>query len=202
LEYYYFKKEFYMYTYQFDIHNKGLITDCPLHPTDVSQRNSPWLYARNNKYVDESINPIKIGKWMLFVSDDTVNRVWDEIKIAVANGDLWRSKVSTHNPKKSSYAIMIYTKDYTDLNDVIHILNYLETSGIKPSHVTIKYRTDEQTRAGIYSGSRQKPWIYSSDTIRGLTATRGSDSFYWKDIPVANQASSSASAPPKPNYPR
>lgn len=150
-----------MYTYQFDIHKKELIANCSLYPTEISQSDSPWLYARNNKYAyaDETINPEKIGKWMLFLPRDRVNAVWDKIKMAIVSGELWHSKVSTIHSSKPSYAIMIYTKDFTDINDVIHVLNYLESSGIKPPHFTIKYKTDQQTRAGIYSGSRQKPWI-------------------------------------------
>ena len=181
-----------MYTYKFDIHKMELVKDCNLHPTEVSQSDTSWLYARNNKYTDECVNPKKVGKWMLFLSQNSVNVIWDKIKAAVANGDLWSSKVSTTNSEKSSYAIMVYTKDYTDKSDVIHVLNYLETSGIKPPRVTIKYKTDEQTRAGIYSGSRQKPWIYSSDTIRGGAAQR-SDSLFWRDTKAANQPSCSGS---------
>jgi hypothetical protein len=95
---------------------------------------------------------------------------------------------------------MIYTKDYTDINDVIHVLNYLESSGIKPPQFTIKYKTDQQTRAGIYSGSRQKPWIYSSDTIRGGAAQR-SDSLFWRNIQAENQPSCSGVSTSS-HYPR
>ncbi len=102
-----------MFIYQFDIHKKEQVADCNLYPTEVSQSDTPWLYAINNKYAEDSINYKKVGKWMLFLPKDRVNAVWDEIKTAVSNGDLWQSKVSTTNPAKSSYAIMIYTKDYT-----------------------------------------------------------------------------------------
>lgn len=156
-----------MYTYKFDTRKKELITDCKLYPTDIHQSDSPWLYARNDKY--ENVDHEKVGKWMLFLSKDRVNEVWDEIKTAVANGELWHSKVSTTNPAKASYAIMIYTKDYTDLNDVIQVLDYLESSGIKPPQVNIYYKTDQQTYAGIYRGGRQSPWIYSSATVRRAT---------------------------------
>ncbi len=190
-----------MYTYQFDIHKKEQVAECNLHPTEVNQSDSPWLYARNNKYAyaDETINPEKIGKWMLFLPKDRVDAVWDQIKIAIVSGELWRSKVSTTNSSKRSYAIMIYTKDYTDINDVINVLNYLESSDIKPHYFTIKYKTDQQTRAGINSGSRQKPWIYSSDTIRGTVVQR-SDPLFWRDTQVANQPSCSANVPTRFHY--
>jgi hypothetical protein len=182
-----------MYTYQFDIHKNELIANCNLHPTQIHQGNSPWLYARNNKYAEESISYEKVGKWMLFLPKDSINAVWDRIKMAVASGELWHAKVSTTNPSKSSYAIMIYTKDHTDLNDVVRVLNYLESSGIKPPQVTIKYKTDQQTRAGIYSGGRQKPWIYSSDTVREatVTAVQRGNSLFWRDNQATNQPSCS-----------
>lgn len=153
-----------MYTYKFDSRRKKLIADCKIYPTDIFQSDSPWLYARNNKY--ENVDHKKVGKWMLFLPKDKVNVVWDKIKMAVANGELWDSKVSTTNTEKTSHVIIIYTKDYTDLNDVIQVLDYLESSEIKPPQVTVYYKTDQQTSAGIYSGGGQRPWIYSSATIR------------------------------------
>lgn len=161
-----------MYTYEFDIHKKELTSDCNFYPTEIHQSDEAWLYAINNKYPDECIDPEKIGKWMLFLSGDHINPVWDKIKLAVTNGELWHTKVSTNNSKKNqTYAIMIYTKDYTDLDDVIHVLDYIESTGWKSRNRIIKYKTDQQTYAGIYSGdTKQKPWIYSSDTIREKAA--------------------------------
>lgn len=154
------------FMYEFDIHKKELVADCNLYPTGLTKSDTPWLYASNNKYDENDINHEKVGKWMLFLTESNVNEIWDKIKVAIASGDLWSAKVSTTNAEQPNYAIMIYTKDYTDLNDVIHVLDYLEHSGIKPSRVNIKYKTDQQTGAGVYSRFGQKASIYSSDTIR------------------------------------
>lgn len=166
--------------YKFDIDKNELVSDCKINPTDINQSVTHWLYAGNNKY-DDVCDHEKIGKWMLFVNKDHINPVWDKIKMAITSGDLWHTKVSTttDEPGKTSHAIMIYTPDYSDLNDVIRVLNYLESSGIKSPQTIIKYKTDQQTRAGVYRGGRQKPWIYSSDTIRGRAS----------DVPVTKPLS-------------
>ena len=162
-----------MFTYEFDIHKKELISDCNIYPTEINNKDQEWLYAINNKYITESIDPEKIGKWMVFLSGAHINEAWDKIKKAVASGELWHTKVSTNNPAKvNSHVIIIYTKDYTDLNDVIRVLDYIESSDVKSPDRIIKYKTNQQTFAGIYSGDpKQKPWIYSSDTMREIAAT-------------------------------
>lgn len=161
-----------MNKYYYDINKRKVTSNCSIKPTDITEDVSYWLYAGNNKYEDEDIYYDKVGKWMIFVRKEYVNSVWDKIKMGITNGKLWSSKVSTAKSDdhgkyyKSSHAIMIYTKDFLDLDDVLDTLNYLESSGIKPIDSVIKYKTDQQTRAGIYGGGARKPWIYSSDTIR------------------------------------
>lgn len=154
----------------YDLNTKKVTNECNLNPTEVKKSEMYWLWARNNKYSDNGYDFEKVGKWMLFVRKDQVDAVWNKIKEAVSNGDLFSSKVSTtsepYDPNES-HAIMIYTQDHTDLNDVIDVLNFLQSSGISPPEITIRYKTDAQTRSGIYSGGRQRPWIYASDTIRG-----------------------------------
>ncbi|KAJ3649276.1 hypothetical protein Zmor_021028 [Zophobas morio] len=158
-----------------DYQTKKVIRDCNLKPTEVKKEVQPWLYAYNvNTGFDDDddddegdyTTTTKVGKWMLFVSPEYVNSVWQKIKNAIEDGHLWNSKVSTIEPSNKSHAIMIYTKDYTDLPDVIKVLDYLETSGIKSANSVIKYKTDRQTYAGVYAGGKQRPWIYSSDTVR------------------------------------
>lgn len=155
------------FTYTFDLEREEVTSECDLNPTDVQKTTAYWLYAQNNKYDSGSLQLGKIGKWMLFPAKNQVNTVWNKVKQAIANGDLWHSKVSTSssNPREN-HAIMIYTKDYTDLNDVINVLDFLESSGITSPQTIIRYKTDQQTSAGIYSGGGQKPWIYASNTIR------------------------------------
>lgn len=159
------------FMYEFDFNKNEVMNQCNLYPTEVKKSITHWLYAANNKYDKDTIDYRKVGKWMLFLTKDQVNTVWDKIKQAVTDGYLWRSKVSTSEEvpanNRENHAIMIYTKDYTDLDDIINVLNFLEDSGIKAPNTIIKYKTDQQTRAGVYRGGGQKPWIYASNTIRG-----------------------------------
>lgn len=164
------------YTFKFDIHKNELESDCSLRPSEVLKSEWPWLYAENNKYERSSINSRNVGKWMLFISKDRINAVWDKIKIAIANGDLWSTKVSTSGTDYPTHAIMVYTKDYTDLKDVISVLDYLESSNLKSANETIFYKTDQQTGKGIYSGGIQRSWMYASDTVRGPDALANVDS--------------------------
>lgn len=155
-------------TYKFDVLRNEIVSDCTLCPTNVLQAEYPFLYAKNNKYDTNSVDPGKIGKWLLFLSRDSVNAAWDKIKVAIANGDLWSAKVSTSSGVGvHNHVIMVYTKDFTDLNDVISVLDFLENSRLKkPANKTIYYKTEEQTAKRIYSGGGQRPWIYASNTIR------------------------------------
>src|SRR5699024_574025 len=106
------------YFFYCDSETKQVIRDCPLNPTDVCKTNCPWLYARNNKY--SNVQPDLVGKWMLFVKPSRVNSAWYKIKECIKEGILWNAKVSTKDPNpQATHAIMIYTKDYKDLDDVI-----------------------------------------------------------------------------------
>ena len=108
---------------------------------------------------------------MLFFPSNKIDAAWDKVKKGVQEGNLWHAKVSTRDNNKPTHAIMIYTRDYTDLKDVVSVLNYLETCGLKSAKTVSRYKTDTQTRAGIYSGGIERPWIYSSDTIHGKKIT-------------------------------
>lgn len=153
-----------------DVRNKKIILEKPIQPTDnlegITEANQYWLYASNNKYARSEIDPDKIGKWMLFYPADQINAIWEKVKIGVREGDLWNAKVSVFKIRGKTHAIMIYTKDYSDMPDVIGVLAYLEKTGLKPKKNKIRYKTDAQTRAGIYAGGRERPWIYCSSTVR------------------------------------
>lgn len=145
----------------YDFTTKKVIKECELKPTDICTKLSLWLSAENNRYTDN--DPNLRGKWIVIVPSTKVNDVWIQIKEAIKEGHLWNSKVSTANPEKDTHVIMIYTKDYTDIRNVIEVLDYLEKSGIKPQEKVICYKTDSQSRAGIYAGGKR---MYASNTIR------------------------------------
>src|SRR3990167_6515720 len=150
------------------------ISDSKINPTEVEYEKVEWLYASNNKYPEGSVNHDKVGKWMLFIKPKWVSQAWSKIKSGIAKGELWDSKVTTNNPGRL-HAIMIYTKDYTDLEDVIRVLDYLERTRLKPIYINIRYKANWQTGAGIYSGGKERPWIYASETVRELAASKAGE---------------------------
>lgn len=141
--------------------------DCPLKPSQITKDETPWLWAVNNKYEDAALDVSKIGKWMVFTDKEKVDALWERVKEGIQTGDLWHAKVSPVNmATKENHVIIIYTKDYEDVKDVVEVLDFLERSEIKDRDTVIKYKTDEQTYAGIYAGGKQKASIYSSSTVR------------------------------------
>lgn len=166
------------YYYVYDLVKKKVINDCILDPANTFKTTTEWIWAKNNKHgfaykPDDAIDYKFFGKWMLFISRDQINETWYKIKQAITEDKLWISKVSTidsSKPDNTTHAVMIYTKDYRDIPDVIRVLDFLESSGLKPDNTVIKYKTNNQSRAGIYTNHNWiRPWVYSSDTIRKLS---------------------------------
>lgn len=158
--------------YSFDVDlEANELYDSEINPTEVEYEKVEWLYASNNKYPEDSVNYDKVGKWMLFIKPKWINQVWGKIISSIANGELWHSKVTTNNPNRPHHAIMIYTKDYTDLTDVIHVLDHIERTRLVPKYIHLRYKADWQTRAGIYSGGKERAWIYASETVRELVTS-------------------------------
>lgn len=158
--------------FEYDLVNKTVTIECNLKPTEVASDEAPWLWGKNNKYCsettgEEEVDAEKIGKWMLFRGKKGVDAAWQKVKKGIEMGDLWHAKVSTRK-SNAGHVVIVYTRDHTDLDDVIRVLDYLETSGLSGGHETIRYKTDQQTYAGVYRGGKDKPWIFSSDTVRSL----------------------------------
>lgn len=103
---------------------------------------------------------------MIFPSKSAADQLWEAVKQGIRTGDLWHAKISTAKPGPEGPVIIIYTKDFTDIPDVVEVLNYLEKSSTKPPNKVIRYKTDMPTLAGVYAGGKQKASIYSSYTIR------------------------------------
>lgn len=157
----------YVQFYDFATHE--VIKDCPLKPSNVTGDESPWLWAENDKYDDEGVYLSKIGKWMIFAKTSDVDELWEKVKYGIKMGILWHAKVATVKPEYPGVqVIIVYTKDYDDIQDVVNVLDYLEKEGIKPPNREIKYKTDNQTYAGVYAGGKQRPSIYSSNNVRSL----------------------------------
>lgn len=154
-----------------DYESQEVVQDCSLKPSETTEREAFWLWAKNNKYDSTSVNNSKIGKWMIFPSKTQVDKLWEKVKEGVRVGDLWDAKVSTVKPSPGAHVIIIYTKNYEDVQDV-RVLDYLEKAKMKDVNRVIYYKTDNQTYAGVYSGGKQRASIYASNTVRKLLQKR------------------------------
>ncbi|KAI5206294.1 hypothetical protein AUEXF2481DRAFT_76060 [Aureobasidium subglaciale EXF-2481] len=132
------------------------------------------------------------GKWMLFPSPEDVNRMWKLVAEAVVDGRLGdTAKVAPAGPpnpfaggsqkKQSSHLICVYTKDFSDLDDVLRALEELVELGLAPRNASdgaIYYKADVYTYLNIDSSNPYglRASLYSSKEIVGLSKqTKGKD---------------------------
>ncbi|THY60875.1 DUF1917-domain-containing protein [Aureobasidium pullulans] len=125
------------------------------------------------------------GKWMLFPKPDDVNRVWRLVAEAVVDGRLGdTAKVAPADPpnpftgeqKQSSHLICVYTKDFSDLDDVRRVLAEMVELGLAPRNAAdgaIYYKADVYTYLNIDSSNPYglKASLYSSKDLAGLSKT-------------------------------
>jgi len=110
------------------------------------------------------------GKWMLFPSRDTVNKTWATVAHATADGQLGiAAKVAT-DPGEADEAprlICIYTKDFSDMEDVKRVLEKLLDLGLVGRERSIYYKCDAYTHLAINSGNEYgfKASLYASKDI-------------------------------------
>lgn len=147
--------------YGYDVLNNRIMKESNILPTEEESKKFSWLWAINNKY-GNNYHAKKSGKWILALDATTVDAAWLRVKDGIKKGKLWKAKVS---PK--TFTIMIYTKDYEDIFDIVRVLDYLEKSKIKASETIIYYRINKHSRTAVYKiHHNSRPWIYSSQTIR------------------------------------
>ncbi|KAH0366973.1 DUF1917-domain-containing protein, partial [Aureobasidium melanogenum] len=125
------------------------------------------------------------GKWMLFPKPEDVNRVWKLVAEAVVDGRLGdTAKVAPADPpnpfgaaqkQQASHLICVYTRDFSDLDDVRRVLEELIELGLAPRAAdgAIYYKTDAYTYLDIDSSNSYglKASLYSSKDIIGLSKT-------------------------------
>lgn len=123
------------------------------------------------------------GKWMLFPKPEDVNRVWKLVAQAVVDGRLGdTAKVAPADPpdpfgaaqkQQPSHLICVYTRDFSDLDDVRRVLEELIERGLAPRAAdgAIYYKTDAYTHLNIDSSNSYglKASLYSSKDIIGLS---------------------------------
>ena len=110
-----------------------------------------WVYATCNgcaypEYTKSS------GKWCVFVKHEALDEWFQKIKQALHNGKLGSEiKSSTRRSKMGTQAaIMVYTYDSDDVDDVFRVRNSLKELGITWK---LHYKTDENTRNRNYSAN-------------------------------------------------
>lgn len=113
-------------------------------PTQIT--NDVWVHA----YHAQSTYPVETprsGKWLIWLSVQTIDRYWAEIKKALQEGKLGFSvKASTAGSRKVQegrpYVVCVYTYDSDDKSDVFRVRAALRDLGIRRE---IIYKCDEDT---------------------------------------------------------
>lgn len=87
----------------------------------------------------------KSNQWLLFNDFLEVNDVWSLIANKTATNDLGiAAKVAPRNPeqtdKRNPRLICVYTKDFTDVEDVTRVLRKLKDMGLCDTNRPIYYK--------------------------------------------------------------
>lgn len=108
------------------------------------------------------------GKWMVFVSLESLDELWKKVSALTIQGKLGpSSKTATArtNPNAldpNTKVIIVYTKDYRNLDDIVRVAWILFDQKIFTGPV-LKYKSNDATRAGSYARKGQKTCMYSID---------------------------------------
>jgi hypothetical protein len=126
-----------LYEFRLQLLKYGHESVCPSDyrkPSTVIQEE--WLYAhkRGQTFIMQE-NKAVMGKWIIFVSADEVDRLWKKIARATSEGQLGiAAKISTAKPKKTKhtydFVLYVYTQDYHDQQDVFRVRSRLTELGI------------------------------------------------------------------------
>ncbi|KAL9602974.1 MAG: hypothetical protein Q9219_001499 [cf. Caloplaca sp. 3 TL-2023] len=119
------------------------------------------------------------GKWMLFPYPEDVNEQWAIAAEATLNRELGTAaKVApdSGDGDRKPRLICIYTKDFSDVDDVKRVLERMVELGLVKKkgpvgeETSIYYKTDAFTELGITSGNEWglKPSLYSSKEVLGI----------------------------------
>lgn len=102
------------------------------------------------------------GKWMLFPTAEDVDQVWRTVAQATWDGSLGgTAKVAPHDPHtaKPEQLICVYTEDFSDVDDVKHVLVEMKRLGLVkdgPMARVIYYKCDAYTYLDLGSGNEYK----------------------------------------------
>ena len=78
---------------------------------------------------------------MMFCPQNEVNAVWSVIARATAEADLGiAAKVAPDDGRSGERLICIYTKDFTDLDDVTRVIRKMKNLGLVESRKPLYYK--------------------------------------------------------------
>eukprot|EP00118_Oscarella_pearsei_P003444 m.14321 g.14321 ORF g.14321 m.14321 type:complete len:168 (+) comp25686_c0_seq1:32-535(+) len=126
----------------------------PPYVKPSEEKDDYWIFAVNPTAKREENDRI-YGKWLVFKPNSEMDETWREIYDAVTSGDLpapqakcSTSKVNPNSdPAGKTKVICVYTSK-EDMEMIGLLLIYLVKQ-------TIRYKTDEASRRGLYAHSRQ-----------------------------------------------
>ncbi|KNG89983.1 hypothetical protein ANOM_001198 [Aspergillus nomiae NRRL 13137] len=95
------------------------------------------------------------GKWMLFLGEEDVDRVWGVVVEETIEGRLgFAAKVATRDGRGKARLLAIYTRDFGDVDDVRRVLERLvELELVRREERPIYYKCDAYTYLEITSGN-------------------------------------------------
>lgn len=119
---------------------------------------------------------VTAGKWMLFLPEKDVDRVWRQVVEATIQGDLGHAaKVASNDGSGESRSrlICVYNEDWEDKMSVkkvvghLHRLGLVNREGMYGREQGIYYKADILTWLDIMSGNRWglKPSLYASKDV-------------------------------------
>jgi ribosome-binding ATPase YchF (GTP1/OBG family) len=121
-----------------------------------------WIYSYPQGNHDKEVEPLedisKVGKWLVFIDRNNIDRIWSDIKKATEKGTLGiEAKVSSKKQtdafgNKKEHVICVYTKNLEDKDDVMRVRNQLRKLGINHK---IPYKRDLDTVLGKYVRTTQ-----------------------------------------------
>lgn len=124
-----------------------------------------WIWTFNgdiNTYIMQSRecikNPLAVGKWLIFVNRERVDRLWGIIHTETKLGKLSvAAQVSSRfhadgYSKNGSHVISVYTPNYKDEADVKRVREALRKLGVQSK---IRYKLNLDTLTGKYSDSKK-----------------------------------------------
>lgn len=166
----------------------------------AAPKGTHWVHAFNPNRPDD-IDPMRVGKWLIYISCRHVDYCWSRVRDATEAGTLGISaKISTDWGKGHDlvgmiseglggwrdHVVCVYTADWQDRADVARVGRRLaEVDAVRTQ--TLLYKPDAFTYEGIWAGSRpghvaiysmKKPYEVLIEHPDALAAV---------DAPVANK---------------